>query len=122
MILADTSVWIDHLRKTDPQMRRLLLAEEIVTHPFVIAEIALGSLHDRRKKLAYFDLLRSVNVAEVSEVRHLIESHALYAKGLGFTDVHLIASCLMTFGARLWTRDQSLAAVAKSLDINAALS
>lgn len=121
MILADTSVWIDHLRSTDSRMTQLLSAGEIVVHPFVVAEIALGSLHNRRRRLAAFDLLRSVNVAEISEVRHLIESHALYAKGLGLTDVHLIASCMMTFGIQLWTRDKSLADAARSMGILANL-
>jgi len=121
VILADTSVWIDHLRSTDSRMTQLLSAGEIVVHPFVVAEIALGSLHNRRRRLAAFDLLRSVNVAEISEVRHLIESHALYAKGLGLTDVHLIASCMMTFGIQLWTRDKSLADAARSMGILANL-
>jgi len=121
VILADTSVWIDHLRSTDSRMTQLLSAGEIVVHPFVVAEIALGSLHNRRRRLAAFDLLRSVNVAEISEVRHLIESHALYAKGLGLTDVHLIASCMMTFGIQLWTRDKSLADASRSMGILANL-
>jgi predicted nucleic acid-binding protein len=121
VILADTSVWIDHLRSTDSRMNQLLSAGEVVVHPFVVAEIALGSLHSRRRRLAGFDLLRSVNVAEISEVRHLIESHSLYAKGLGLTDVHLIASCMMTFGIQLWTRDKSLADTARSMGLLANL-
>lgn len=90
-------------------------------HPFVVAEIALGSLHNRRKKLADLDELREVNVAELDEVRHLIESHSLYSKGLGLTDAHLIASCLMTLGTQLWTRDKPLQSVAKNLGIHATL-
>lgn len=121
MILADTSVWIDHLRSPDPQVSRLLDAGRIAIHPFIVAEIALGSLHNRQKKLAEFDQLRSVNVADISEVRHLIESLALYANGLGLTDAHLIASCMMTYGTRLWTRDKPLSAVAASLGIRANL-
>lgn len=121
MILADTSVWIDHLRSGNPQMTRLLHAGKITMHPFVVAELALGSLHNRRKKLAELDELRQVNVAELDEVRHLIESHSLYAKGLGLTDAHLIASCLMTFGTQLWTRDKALEDVAKTLGVHASL-
>lgn len=103
-------------------MHRLLRSGDVVIHPYVVAEIALGSLHNRRRKLAELDQLRSVNVPEISEVRHLIESHALYAKGLGLTDVHLIASCMMTYGTRLWTRHKPLAAVARSLGIHANLA
>lgn len=90
-------------------------------HPFVAAEIALGSVRDRRRNLATIDDLREVNVAELHEVRGLIESHSLYSKGLGLTDVHLIASCLMTVGVQLWTRDKALATVARSLGIGANL-
>ena len=119
MILADTSVWIDHLRSPNPAMTKLLAAGKIAMHPFIAAEVALGSVHNRRKKLAILDELWPVNVAELDEVRRLIESHALYSKGLGLTDVHLIASCMMTVGVQLWTRDKALANVAKSLDMHA---
>ncbi len=121
MILADTSVWIDHLNKPDPVMTKLLAGGKIAMHPFIAAEIALGSLHHRRKKLAVIDAVWQVNLAELDEVRRLIESHALWLKGLGVTDVHLIASCLMTLGVQLWTRDKTLARVAKSLDLDAKL-
>jgi predicted nucleic acid-binding protein len=122
VILADTSVWVDHLRSSDPAMTKLLAAGKIAMHPFVVAEIALGSLHDRRRKLAVLETLWAVDVAELDEVRRLIESHSLYSKGLGLTDVHLIASCLMTVGVQLWTRDKALAAVAKSLGVSAGLT
>jgi predicted nucleic acid-binding protein len=122
VILADTSVWIDHLRRGDPCMIRLLQSGRIVMHPFVVAEVALGSLHNRRGKLANLDALREVQVAEFDEVRHLIESHSLCSRGLGLTDAHLIASCLMTAGVRLWTRDKPLDAVARSVGIHSGLT
>lgn len=121
MILADTSVWVDHLHRADPIMAALLQSGKIATHPFVITEVALGSMHDRRAKLAALDTLLRVNVAESDEVRRLVESHSLYSKGLGLTDVHLLASCLMTVGVQLWTRDKALARVAKSLGLHANL-
>lgn len=102
-------------------MMRLLQSGKIAMHPFVVAELALGSLHNRRRKLAELDALREVNVAELDEVRRLIESHSLYSKGLGLTDAHLIASCLMTVGVQLWTRDKPLATAAQSLGIHASL-
>ncbi len=117
MILADTSVWIDHIRASSPEMVQLLSAGQILMHPFVVAEIALGSLKNRRKKLADLDMLLNVKVARQSEVRRMIEAHTLYAKGIRLTDAHLVASCLLTPGTRLWTRDAKLEKVAKALGI-----
>ncbi|MGA3135433.1 MAG: type II toxin-antitoxin system VapC family toxin [Terracidiphilus sp.] len=117
MILADTSIWVDHLRSGNPGMEKLLLKGQIVMHPFIVAEIALGSLHNRRKRLAEMEALLEVRVAQLSEVRHMIEAHSLYSKGIGLTDAHLIASCLLTPGTQLWTRDGALATVAKALEI-----
>ena len=121
MILADTSIWIDFFRMGNPEMQRLLRNEEIVTHPFVVAELALGSLRDRAKTLAELDRLPQVQVAHGNEVRSMIESHSLYSRGIGFTDAHLIASCLITPGTQLWTRDVRLRAVAETLRIHATL-
>ena len=117
MILADTSVWIDHLRSRDPEMARRLSIGQILMHPFIVAEIALGSLHNRRKRLEDMDALLKVRVAQLHEVRHMIEAHTLYSKGIGLTDAHLIASCLLTPGTQLWTRDAALKKVAKALGI-----
>ena len=121
MILADSTVWIDLFRGRSLEMQRLLKHEKIVMHPFVAAELALGSLKDRRKTLAHLDRLPQVQVADLGEVRSLIEAHALYSKGIGLTDAHLIASCLITPGTQLWTRDVRLAAVAQTLRIHAHL-
>jgi predicted nucleic acid-binding protein len=121
MILADTSIWVDHLRSSDPEMERSLGNGQIVMHPYIVAEIALGSLHNRRKRLDELEALLEVEVAQLGEVRHMIEAHALYSKGIGLTDAHLIASCLMTPGTQLWTRDSSLRKVAKTLGILVAL-
>jgi predicted nucleic acid-binding protein len=117
VILADTSVWVDHLRVSNPQMESLLNRGKIAMHPFVVAEIALGSLKDRRQKLGAMDMLRKVKVAQMSEVRRMIEAHALYSKGIGLTDAHLIASCLLTPGTQLWTRDAAMQNVAATLGI-----
>jgi hypothetical protein len=86
-------------------------------HPFVIAELALGSLRDRAKTLLDLGLLPAARVAKMSEVRHMIEANALYSKGIGLIDAHLIASCLLTPGTQLWTRDAALQKVAKTLGI-----
>jgi hypothetical protein len=117
MILADTSIWIDHLRKGSADLEKLLLAGQIAMHPFVVAEIALGSLHNRRVRLSELDSLLEVNVARITEVRHMIETRSVYSRGLSLTDAHLILSCLMTPGTQLWTRDRDMEAVARSLSI-----
>jgi predicted nucleic acid-binding protein len=98
-------------------MQCLLARNEIAMHPFVAAELALGSLRDRARTLLYLDLLPPAQVAQLSEVRHMTEAHALYSKGIGLTDAHLIASCLLSPGTQLWTRDAALEKVAKALGI-----
>jgi predicted nucleic acid-binding protein len=122
MILADTTVWIDHLRVSNPEMERLLQNGRIAMHPFVVAEISLGSLRERQKTLSQLDRLIEVKVANLAEVRVLIESQALYSKGIGLIDANLAASCLITPGTELWTRDLALQRVAKSLGIHANLT
>jgi predicted nucleic acid-binding protein len=122
VILADTSIWIDHLRGRKTEMQKLLSVGQIVMHPFIVAEIALGSLKHRHKTFALMESLWQVRLAELSEVRKMIEGHRLYSKGLGLTDAHLIASCLLTPGTQLWTRDSALDKAAKSLGIQANVS
>jgi len=122
MILADTSVWVDHLRRGDKEVRRQLNAGQVVTHPFILAELALGSLPDRERTLALLDLLPQVQVAQMGEVRRLIEGRRLYGMGIGLTDAHLIASVLISAGTLLWTRDKRLRKVAEELGIHAGLA
>ena len=119
MILADTSVWIDHLRAGDPALSEHLHAGEIAIHPLVIAEIALGSLGNRATVLALLDSLPQLPVATTNEIRVMIEAQELYARGIGFVDTALIAACLLQPGTLLWTRDKRLDAVARSLNLAA---
>lgn len=121
MILADTSIWIDHLRSRNQEMRRHLEQGQIVIHPFIIAELALGSLKDRAKALALLDLLPQVRVARASELRSMIEARRLYNLGIGLTDAHLIASVFIDTPTLLWTRDKRLRKVAEGLGIHASL-
>jgi predicted nucleic acid-binding protein len=86
-------------------------------HPFIVAEIALGSLRNRQQRLADMESLLEVRVALIGEVRHMIEAHALYSKGIGLTDASLIASCLLTPGTQLWTFDGAMERAAKSVGI-----
>jgi hypothetical protein len=119
LILADTSVWIDHFRSGNKELRRLLNQGQIVVHPFIITELALGSLKERSKTLALLDLLPQVRVAQLGEVRAMIEARRLYSLGIGLTDAHLIASVFINPPTLLWTRDKQLRKVAEGLGIHA---
>jgi predicted nucleic acid-binding protein len=121
VILADTTVWIDHLRGTDTTLKVELHQARVSMHPFIVAELALGSLRDRVQTLAALDALPQVRVAQLVEVRWSIEKHGLYSRGIGLTDAHLIASTLLTPDTWLWTRDKRLRSVAESMGINAQL-
>jgi predicted nucleic acid-binding protein len=122
LILADTSIWIDHLRSGSKEMNKLLNRGQIVIHPFVIAELALGSLRERTKTLALLDLLPQVRVAQFSEVRLTIEARRLCGLGIGLTDAQLIASVFIDSPTLLWTRDKQLRRVAEGLGIHASLA
>jgi predicted nucleic acid-binding protein len=118
VILADTSVWIDHFGAPHHEMSRLLAKDQIAVHPFVIGELALGNLKGRAAALEYLDRLPHVLVAQESEVRQMIETHHFYARGIGLIDAHLIASALIDPPARLWTRDIRLRKVAVELGVH----
>lgn len=118
MILADTSVWVDHLRSGNDDLRKLLGQRQIVIHPFVIAELALGSLKARAKTLALLDLLPQARIAQLHEVRSMIEARRLYSLGIGLTDAHLIASVFLSTSTLLWTRDKQLRKVGEALGIH----
>ncbi len=103
-------------------MRERLNQGDIVIHPFIVAELALGSLKQRSKTLALLDLLPQVQVARLGEVRLTIEARGLYSLGIGLTDAHLIASVFINPSTLLWTRDQRLRKAAEGLDIHARLA
>jgi predicted nucleic acid-binding protein len=121
LILADTSVWIDHLRSGNRELRQHLHQGQVVIHPFIIAELALGSLQERTKTLALLDLLPQVRMAQLGEVRLMIEARRLYSLGICLTDAHLIASVFLNSPTLLWTRDKRLRTVAEGLGIHASL-
>jgi len=102
-------------------MRKHLEQGHIAIHPFVIAELALGSLQERTKTLALLDLLPQVRVAQLSEVRLTIEARRLYGLGIGLTDAHLIASVFINSSTFLWTKDKRLRRAAEVLGIHANL-
>lgn len=103
-------------------MRRHLEQGDIVIHPFIIAELALGSLRERTKTLALLDLMPQVRMARLSEVRVTIEARRLYNLGIGLTDAHLIASVILNPPTLLWTKDRRLRMAAEGLGIHANLA
>lgn len=119
MILADTTIWVGHFRAPNDKLRKLLENEQIAIHPFIVAELALGSLKLRAVQLGALDDLPAVQVAGLDEVRQMIEVRSLYCRGIGLTDAHLIASCLIDPPTLLWTSDKQLLSVAESLGIAA---
>lgn len=121
MILADANIWIDFFRGRRPELRKLLENNQVVMHPHLAAELALGSLHNRQLTLAKLDSMPQARLVDLRDVRQMIEGRALYSKGIGVTDAHLVASCLVTPGTLLWTSDARLCKVAESLGIRANL-
>ena len=116
MILADTSVWVDHLRHGNARLAALLREGQIAGHPFVTGEIALEHLKRRAEILALLADLPQVPVAEHEEVLRFVERHELAGSGLGWVDVHLLAGTALD-RSRLWTLDRRLATVASSLGL-----
>jgi predicted nucleic acid-binding protein len=119
MILTDTSVWIDHFRSGDPTLARLLMAGRVLAHPFVMGELALGTLRQRAVVVGALQDLPQATVASDNEVLHLIDVESLFGLGVGYVDAHLLASARLTPGAALWTRDKRLHAVAIRLNVAA---
>ena len=118
MILADTSVWINHFRAHDAILVDLLASAQIVTHPFVIGEIAMGSLANRQQIIGLMRALPTTAAASDDEVLHFVDHQGLYGKGIGLVDAHLLAAMLLSPGARLWTFDKRLATVATHLGVS----
>ncbi len=115
-ILIDTNIWIEHFRSANKEVSGLLEAGRVVMHPFIIGELALGGLRDRMMTLSSLEFLPELPVAELHEVRQLIEVRKLYTEGIGWVDAHLIASLMIVHTAtELWTDDSGLTRVAEKL-------
>jgi len=122
VILVDTSVWVDHLRSANTMLNALLKGGEVIAHPFVIGELALGNLQLRDELLQALRRLPQAISASHPEVLQLIDREALFGRGIGYVDAHLLAAARLTVGSSLWTHDRRLHAVAAQLGVAAALS
>lgn len=119
MILVDSSVWIDHLHRGDSRLVDLLLSDDVGCHPFVIQELAMGSLKDRDEVLSLLANLRQFPVLAHAELLYLVEARWLWGRGLNPIDAGLVGSVLLVDGAKLWTRDKRLHVVATELGLAA---
>jgi predicted nucleic acid-binding protein len=117
VILVDTSIWIDHLRKGETKLTKLLQDGDVLAHPWVVGELALGHLIRRSEILMLLHNLPQVAVATDTEVLTLIDNHELSGLGIGYVDAQLVAATMLTPGARLWTRDRRLVTVANRCGI-----
>lgn len=115
MILADTSVWIDHFRSEDPEFADRLEADEILMHPFVLGELILSGL--KSDVLADLRGLPSAMIATTDEVAALILAHPLNGRGIGYVDSALLAAARLGPGTRLWSHDRRLSAIAAEMSL-----
>lgn len=116
MILVDTSVWVDHLRRGGRALQELLGEGLVLCHPFVIGELACGRLRNRAEILTLLAALPAATAAGHEEAMGLVSDRDLQGKGLGWVDVHLLASALLS-GCTLWTKDRALRAAARALNV-----
>jgi hypothetical protein len=122
VILVDTSVWIEHFRAASAMLSQLLDNGEVLGHPFVLGELALGNLRQRDDVLRVLRRLPQATSAAHQEVIQLIDREVLFGRSIGYVDAHLLAAARLTAGSKLWTHDRRLRAVAAQLDLAATLS
>jgi hypothetical protein len=118
MVLVDTSVWVEHLRHGSVELEALLDQGEVLCHQFIIGEVACGGMKNRAEILSLLQTLPRVIPARHVEVMTFLENHRLMGKGLGYIDMHLLASAVLT-EAPLWTLDKNLNAAAAKLGLAA---
>jgi predicted nucleic acid-binding protein len=119
VILADTSVWIEHLHHREPRLAAALEWQSVFVHPFVVGELACGTLRNRTTVLTFLNELPKAPVATHAEAMAFLDARQLMGRGIGYVDVHLLASATLSTGTRLWTLDRRLSEVALELGISA---
>ncbi len=117
MVLVDTSVWISHLRDGNPELADLLDSGEVVCHPFIVGELACGNIKNRNEILSLLQALPMSVVAEHAEVLEFISDNNLMRRGLGYVDIHLLASAVLT-DTPLWTMDKRLKQASDALGVS----
>jgi predicted nucleic acid-binding protein len=115
-VLVDTSIWVHHLSRGNSELAQLLETEDVLCHPFVIGELACGSMRNREEVLGLLATLPQTLVADHDELVNLVQKHHLYGLGLGWIDVHLLGSGLLS-SCKLWTLDKALGETARRLGI-----
>lgn len=118
MILVDTSVWVEHLRRGLPSLAAALEQEAVLMHAFVLGELACGNLKNRVEVLRLLRDLPMVQTASDAEVLAFIELRALMGRGIGYIDIHLLAAAKLAGDVPLWTRDRRLATVAAAMKLS----
>ncbi len=116
MILVDTSVWITHLRQGSRKLEKLLMDAEVMCHPFIIGELACGNLKNRNEIISLLKSLPMAPTIEFDEFLFFVDRNQLMGKGVGFVDIHLLASAQLT-GVPLWTADKKLKSAAGQLEL-----
>ncbi|MBA4390798.1 MAG: VapC toxin family PIN domain ribonuclease [Syntrophus sp. (in: bacteria)] len=117
MVLVDTSVWVSHLREGNEELVSLLNNGDVMCHPFIMGELACGNIKNRAVILSLLQLLPMAVQVENEEVLQFIEGNSLMGKGLGYVDIHLSASAVLS-GVPIWTLDKSLAKIVEKLNID----
>jgi len=116
MVLVDTSVWVAHFRAGDMNLKALLNKGHVVCHPFIVGELACGNLKNRSEIFSLLQTLPMATVVEHEEVMQFIENYSLMGKGLGYIDMHLLASAILS-KVLLWTTDKKLHQVSLKLGL-----
>jgi predicted nucleic acid-binding protein len=119
IVLADTSIWIDHFRRGDLKLAQFLDRGDVVMHPFVIGELALGHVPKFAEMIDDLQTIPKAIVANADEVLKLISDRKLSGSGIGYVDAHLLAAAALGSETLVWTRDKRLNAVAQSLSLAA---
>ena len=117
MILVDTSVWINHLRENNEHLKQMLLKGRVMCHEYIVGELACGNIKNRKEILTFLKALPAVPLIDFNEYLYFVEEHQLNGSGIGFVDIHLLASTKLS-QTKLWTEDKRLKAAASKLGIN----
>ncbi len=116
MVLVDTSIWITHLREGNKQLEELLMDARVMCHPFIIGELACGNIKNRNEIIPLLEALPAAQVVDFDEFLFFTDHNQLMGKGIGFVDIHLLASAKLA-GVKLWTADKRLASAADQLKL-----